>query len=164
VAALPQGFYATYQSIRRRISNRRHGGPQRHRPRRQNQSVFRPTAQNPKGALGILWSGNSDIEEVSPADIGATLHNHGGRGANVLPVTKIRVEEFLGVQGFRPSFRAEVPWRREAAIGHCRVSDRGTNSDLSASVLPYRVTTSAPTLRRSTTLLVDVTADGIGSN
>ena len=23
-----------------------------------------PTAQNPKGALGILWSGNSDIEEV----------------------------------------------------------------------------------------------------
>ena len=26
-----EGFYATYQSIRRRISNRRHGGPQRHR-------------------------------------------------------------------------------------------------------------------------------------
>jgi hypothetical protein len=65
----------------------------------------------------------------------------------------------------RSSFRAEVPWRREAAIGHCRVSDRGTNSELSvAPVLPYRVTTSAPTLRRSTTALVDVTADGIGSN
>ena len=31
----------------------------------------------------------------------------------------------------RSSFRAEVPWRREAAIGHCRVSDRGTNSELS---------------------------------
>ena len=65
----------------------------------------------------------------------------------------------------RSSFRGEVPWRREAAIGHCRVSDRGTNSELSvAPVLPYRVTTSAPTLRRSTTALVDVTADGIGSN
>jgi hypothetical protein len=36
-------------------------------------AFFRPTAQNPKGALGILWSGNSDIEEVSPADIGATF-------------------------------------------------------------------------------------------
>jgi hypothetical protein len=36
-------------------------------------AVFRPTAQNPNGALGILWSGNSDIEEVSPADIGATF-------------------------------------------------------------------------------------------
>ena len=36
-------------------------------------AVFRPTAQNPKGALGILWSGNSDIEEFSPADIGATF-------------------------------------------------------------------------------------------
>ena len=36
-------------------------------------AVFRPTAQNPKGALGILWSGNSDIEEVSPADIGAAF-------------------------------------------------------------------------------------------
>ena len=34
---------------------------------------FRPTAQNPKGALGILWSGKSDIEEVSPADIGAAF-------------------------------------------------------------------------------------------
>jgi hypothetical protein len=36
-------------------------------------AFFRPTAQNPKGALAILWSGNSDIEEVSPADIGATF-------------------------------------------------------------------------------------------
>ena len=73
VAALPQGFYATYQSIRRRISNRRHGGPQRHHHVGKIKAVFRPTAQNPKGALGILWSGNSDIEEVSPADIGAAF-------------------------------------------------------------------------------------------
>ena len=44
-------------------------------------------------------------------------------------------------------------------------ADRGTNSELSvAPVLPYRVTTSAPTLKRTTTALVDVTADGIGSN
>ena len=38
-------------------------------------------------------------------------------------------------------------------------SDRGTKSEFSvAPVLPYR------TLRGSTTALVDVTADGIGSN
>jgi hypothetical protein len=36
-------------------------------------AFFRPTVQNPKGAVGILWSGKSDIEEVSPADIGAAF-------------------------------------------------------------------------------------------
>jgi hypothetical protein len=34
---------------------------------------FTPTGQTPKGALGILWSGKFDIEEVSPADIGAVF-------------------------------------------------------------------------------------------
>jgi len=34
---------------------------------------FRPTVQNPKGAVGILWSGKSDIEEVWPADICAAF-------------------------------------------------------------------------------------------
>jgi hypothetical protein len=36
-------------------------------------AFFKPTVQNPKGAVGILWSGKSDIEEVSPADIGAAF-------------------------------------------------------------------------------------------
>jgi hypothetical protein len=36
-------------------------------------AFFRPTVQNPKGAVGILWSGKSDIEEVSPTDIGAAF-------------------------------------------------------------------------------------------
>ena len=70
---LSQGFYATYQSIGDELaigdtvvhSGTDHVG--------KIKAVFRPTAQNPKGALGILWSGNSDIEEVSPADIGATF-------------------------------------------------------------------------------------------
>ena len=36
-------------------------------------AFFRPTIQNPKGAVAILWSGKSDIEEVSPADIDAAF-------------------------------------------------------------------------------------------
>jgi hypothetical protein len=36
-------------------------------------AFFGPTAQNPMGTLGILWSGKSDVEEVSPADIGAAF-------------------------------------------------------------------------------------------
>jgi hypothetical protein len=36
-------------------------------------AFFGPTAQNPTGTVGILWSGKSDIEEVSPADIGAAF-------------------------------------------------------------------------------------------
>ena len=36
-------------------------------------AFFRPTAQNPAGTVGILWSGKSDIVEVTPADIGAAF-------------------------------------------------------------------------------------------
>ena len=36
-------------------------------------AFFGPTAQNPRGTVGILWSGKSEIEEVSPADIGAAF-------------------------------------------------------------------------------------------
>ena len=36
-------------------------------------AFFRPTAQNPTGTVGILWSGKSDVDEVSPADIGAAF-------------------------------------------------------------------------------------------
>jgi hypothetical protein len=35
---------------------------------------FRPTVQNPRGAVGVVWSGKSDVEEVSPADIGAAFN------------------------------------------------------------------------------------------
>jgi hypothetical protein len=34
---------------------------------------FEPTVENPRGAVGILWSGKSNVEEVSPADIGAAF-------------------------------------------------------------------------------------------
>jgi hypothetical protein len=36
-------------------------------------AFFKPTAQNLTGTVGILWSGKSEIEEVSPADIGAAF-------------------------------------------------------------------------------------------
>jgi hypothetical protein len=36
-------------------------------------AFFGPTAQNPRGTVGILWSGKSEIEELSPADIGAAF-------------------------------------------------------------------------------------------
>ena len=36
-------------------------------------AFFRPTAQNSTGTVGILWSGKSDVDEVSPADIGAAF-------------------------------------------------------------------------------------------
>ena len=36
-------------------------------------AFFKPTAQNPTGTVAILWSGKSEIEEVSPADIGAAF-------------------------------------------------------------------------------------------
>jgi hypothetical protein len=36
-------------------------------------AFFGPTAQNPTGTVGILWSGKTDIYEVSPADIGAAF-------------------------------------------------------------------------------------------
>ena len=36
-------------------------------------AFFGPTAQNPRGTVGILWSGKSEIEELSSADIGAAF-------------------------------------------------------------------------------------------
>jgi hypothetical protein len=36
-------------------------------------AFFQPTPQNPTGSVGIMWSGRSEIEEVSPADIGGAF-------------------------------------------------------------------------------------------
>jgi hypothetical protein len=36
-------------------------------------AFFEPTPQSPAGSVGIMWSGRSEIEEVSPADIGAAF-------------------------------------------------------------------------------------------
>ena len=46
-------------------------------------AFFRPTAQNSTGTVGILWSGKSDVDEVSPADI--ALHLSKNRGTNLAP-------------------------------------------------------------------------------
>jgi hypothetical protein len=36
-------------------------------------AFFEPTPHSPTGSVGIMWSGRSEIEEVSPADIGAAF-------------------------------------------------------------------------------------------